>query len=455
MSADLFEAFGASVNEEQNGCIVSLPSGGVQGLQNSDSDEDTPNVVIVKSRTGRITGEPLWQTTLEGQEILFDASENEIPEDDFGDFEDLKDEYIQTSNTAGIMPKGAETGDLSQSTQGLSLIDLSLDESSTENGGLPLSVRRPSSFDHNTQQHQPANPESFDNGWGNFEDVPRSDTRPTKSAITIADREDGWQSWEAFERPQTKANPVPPTPPDDDWDTFEDGQAPLPVSEIELSSIKQSKSTQPEPRLSSHAANPPSPRPTTVPPPSLLLSLFPSLIAQTLQPSPQSPSAQDEPTSFITLHHTLLRILSGRSHRWRRDLHLSQSTRISAAGKPGGMKLTSLSKDEKMREEREAAEAVESWNRNLHLIVRGLADAKLSVKTNGLRIMGSVVVREMKGPGVLEDRLCCAVCGLKRSERVIGLEETEDVFGEFWIDSWGHLECEWWYRSAEVILRRR
>ena len=58
--------------------------------------------------------------------------------------------------------------------------------------------------------------------------------------------------------------------------------------------------------------------------------------------------------------------------------------------------------------------------------------------------------------GGLEAAYVCPVCGMKRSERVVGVDEgVEDVFGEFWVEGWGHRACgEVWYAWKGMLGQR-
>ncbi len=59
-------------------------------------------------------------------------------------------------------------------------------------------------------------------------------------------------------------------------------------------------------------------------------------------------------------------------------------------------------------------------------------------------------------PGALTDKKACFLCGLKREERVIGVDgEVEDSFGEWWVEYWGHRGCVNWWIEWEGKLRGR
>ena len=118
------------------------------------------------------------------------------------------------------------------------------------------------------------------------------------------------------------------------------------------------------------------------------------------------------------------------------------------------MKLSSVNKGETVKEEREAAEAVEAWNSRMHHFSMVL---KASGTAMSLRLSMNLPVKPLTGPGIIQATIVCPVCGLKRSERLVGIDDVgvEDVFGEYWLENWGHKECaEWWYRWKEELAQR-
>ena len=122
------------------------------------------------------------------------------------------------------------------------------------------------------------------------------------------------------------------------------------------------------------------------------------------------------------------------------------------------MKLSSLNKGESIKEEREAAEAVEAWNGSLHHFSKVLKSARTgSGGPTNLKLAMNMPVKLMTGAGVIESSLVCPVCGLKRSERIVGVDDVgvEDVFGEYWLENWGHRECAvWWDRWKGQLGQR-
>lgn len=108
-----------------------------------------------------------------------------------------------------------------------------------------------------------------------------------------------------------------------------------------------------------------------------------------------------------------------------------------------------------MKEEREAGEAVESWNKSHHHFLKVLKSASAETAGN-LRLSMNMPIKTLAGAGVIQAPLVCPVCGLKRSERIGGVDEqVDDVFGEYWLENWGHQECaEWWYRWKEELGQR-
>jgi hypothetical protein len=189
---------------------------------------------------------------------------------------------------------------------------------------------------------------------------------------------------------QVTAKLTPTVPKEDDaWDTFDDWEASIPTKAVANSSSKRASvaatvdaisSTTPTPILSpvTEDAQPGELPPTNVPPPGVLLSLFPSLFADAqeklfkpmaAQTLPMRNKLMAEPATiaylqgYLMLGNVAAHIIAGRKLRWKRDQHLSQGMRIGPASSraTSGMKLTGIDKGENMKEERETSDVVRVW----------------------------------------------------------------------------------------------
>lgn len=61
------------------------------------------------------------------------------------------------------------------------------------------------------------------------------------------------------------------------------------------------------------------------------------------------------------------------------------------------------------------------------------------------------------GEGAVKAQSPCALCGLKREERVVARfdERVDDTFWEWWSEHWGHVECRrFWERYRDDLVRR-
>lgn len=122
---------------------------------------------------------------------------------------------------------------------------------------------------------------------------------------------------------------------------------------------------------------------------------------------------------------------------------------------PGtGMKLAGIDKAEITREDREAADVVRIWKEQVGRLRSAVAVAN-SRKGEQLVVpeVGEIVVRVEGRPGREKQ---CVVCGLRREERVRGVDEkVEDSFGEWWVEFWGHRTCRNFWVEHEGDLRHR
>ncbi|PGH11590.1 hypothetical protein AJ80_07060 [Polytolypa hystricis UAMH7299] len=282
----------------------------------------------------------------------------------------------------------------------------------------------------------------------------------------------------------------PPSPswqvePDDDWGDFTDGIATegattagdvsddLKATQLD-STRSQPNHETPKPTVSTNKIatkavdakaerNSSQIRPTNIPPPSILLAVFPPLLEELHQRATRfiaSTKGKDHVSpdpnlaqSIASSLKVMARIFLGRPHRWKRDTILSQSTRIgpSRSGKSGGMKLSSVNKNENVKEEKEAVEVLEAWRR------RGavLNSAILAAGGHSVPILtGNVQVRT--AAGALKASHACALCGLKREERIPRVDEdVYDSFEEWWVDHWGHADCKVFWETNSATLDQR
>ncbi|RYP15055.1 hypothetical protein DL765_005949 [Monosporascus sp. GIB2] len=213
--------------------------------------------------------------------------------------------------------------------------------------------------------------------------------------------------------------------------------------------------------------------PTNVPPPSVLLSIFPQLFDEATQSLYQPVSGQafsikkrilSDPKTieflkgYLALATVAARIIAGRRLRWHRDRFLSQSMSISAAGSKG-MKLASVDKAQTARENREATDIVAMWNEQIGRLRSAVAAANSSLKDGGDHLMVPDIRETMQvqtAKGVPTAVKACLICGLKRDERIPKVDYgVEDSFGEWWTDHWGHTACKRFWLKHEANLRTR
>ncbi|KAL9618928.1 MAG: hypothetical protein Q9160_006392 [Pyrenula sp. 1 TL-2023] len=485
MSADLLAAFG----NPQEQATIQKPSldftASVHDNRPRGQTSDASGIHATQKPTEQLKArekpeDPLWHKDAGGADVLFDADDDIADEDDFGDFEAADNDNVLNEPDHAI-PE-APTRALDYDIDLLGLEDV-YQVSTKERPGTESSPTGSATNSHIHRESQQENSANFlDDDYGGV-----SNPKIASNAAT---------------KPQLKepATPLPsqklgfgqvkstdPTEPveEDDWGDFSQAPAPPPQPRNDQDPPPQ---LNPEPQdededeawepfdtsdQSPPPKHPPTPAPPTSPPPSLLLSLLPPIFTSlhaslpSLQtPSPSSISPSDLRTLIPLSHATAHRLISGRLLRWKRDTHLSQSMRIGPStrtstlgGKSGGMKLSSLDKTESRREEREVAEVVEAWrggawgfNSFLKREGKGRGRGLVGLREEGGR------VRVLEGEGVRREKRECALCGLRREERVEGVDDQEggeDVFGEWWVGYWGHRECrEWWERYEEMLRER-
>ncbi|RAH41452.1 uncharacterized protein BO95DRAFT_422782 [Aspergillus brunneoviolaceus CBS 621.78] len=202
-------------------------------------------------------------------------------------------------------------------------------------------------------------------------------------------------------------------------------------------------------------------RPTNIPPPSVLLELFPQVLEQLRHEATEARKNMQHRDKVeraawsiqITLR-TAARVVAGRTLRWKRDKILSQSMRIGPAGKPGGMKLSTVNKNEDVKEQQQAVDVLTMWRDRAALfnsIIQASGNRTVPIIQENVRAMTLGADR-----GALKASHACALCGLKRDERLPKLDENvEDSFGEWWTEHWGHTDCRQFWENNKTLLGQR
>ena len=213
--------------------------------------------------------------------------------------------------------------------------------------------------------------------------------------------------------------------------------------------------------------------PSNIPPPALILPAFTPIFhlvrewlheplakfdADSRNATIAHPDAKVFVISIIRIATVLGHIIGGRKLRWKRDTRLAQSMRIgpaSLSGKSGGMKLTGVDKAESSREDREVADVLKTWR--LHVgKLRSIVTTAGSKETIPELAETLVVRTAQSSEGAITSLRPCALCGMKRNERVVKVDfDIQDSFEEWWMEHWGHKECMTFWKTYEKDLRSR
>lgn len=421
-------------------------------------------------------------------DILFDATEDapaSDAEDDWGDFEGPEASATQPNHSASSITLAHEAKPYTspttapQNQSSTSTFDL-LDSLSKEDTALTTKKSHRGVENKPPQQivtSPTPNPTWDDDSfgdWGEFTEAPsktpKAPTQISTSKISPGSEPKPTPNVPAQKKPSA-AKPTPPPPAwdddaFDDWGDFNDGPTPAPVA---VSTSKKPLPTSP-PQIDSFTSGstPQSStvRPTNIPPPSVLLELLVDLMnnlqkeaAATGKTRQVSPNITTTATKIHTTLSTAARIIAGRSLRWKRDTILSQSMRIgpARAGKSSGMKLSAVNKHENVKEEQDAVDVLALWRERAALFNN-------IIQTAGLRPIPTVaspaalkVVTAKPGQGALKASHACALCALKRDERLLRVDEedVQDSFGEWWTEHWGHTGCRLFWEVNHGLLGQR
>jgi hypothetical protein len=288
--------------------------------------------------------------------------------------------------------------------------------------------------------------------------------------------------------PASTIRQVTPTPAitatqDDDWDDFE-------TTEPKVNPIQQTASATPKVELLPDSSRREAPSasiilpPTNIPPPAVLLSIFPSIIRSgqetLLDPLSKGNASQRQellahPATKILLLKILNvalvlgRIIAGRKLRWKRDQYLAQGMRIGPASSGGrsGMKLAGVDKSELVKEDREVLDAVRVWKAQAGKLkaaatvaaaAASAANAAATTLPPVPEISEQIPVKALKAvEGGLVAPHACALCGLKREERVAKVDfDVNDSFNEWWLEGTSmHVDCLQFWEDHKDKLRSR
>lgn len=378
--------------------------------------------------------------------VLFDA-EDGFDDDEFGEFEGTEDTKTVNNKSASTAAPSALIdllGDMSVSQPTTSLADPSQENHAQKRLGGSFTAKQssPSISGLTIRQQKPAvvaasKKEEDDAGWDTFDDWEQSipgtaTTRESSKSKAVSKARIGLEA----------ATPTPILPP---------------------------------------TANDPQPGelpPTNIPPPGVLLSLFPSLFndaqeklfkpmaAQTLPMRNKlmaAPATTAYLAGYLALGNVAAHIIAGRKLRWKRDQHLSQGMKIGPASSraTSGMKLSGIDKGENLKEEREVSDVVRVWKEQvgrLRHVVAGANQIKAGTLGSVPDLQGVMPVKALKQwEGGIPARQPCMLCGLKREERVTAADlATDDSFGEWWIDQVNmHRGCRNFWNEHKDRLRQR
>lgn len=410
--------------------------------------------------------EELWYQDDFGKDVLFDATTEEVPDDDdWGEFESAEPDFESKQREAPLLDQGTD------STQRSTKRSTNAPKNEGTTVGNPMPVDLLSDID-SLPAHNPPNASNvqykLDQKSLNKSPQHVKQASGDNNISKLPDLDDEWGDF---------ADAAPDEPSTHLEDEFNEMNITEPIAKpsdaLEVKTPSLQITPSPEQFGSRPGPTKPSPstsvdiRPMNIPPPFVILQIFTPLLEEyqkraSVPKSDQGGSKQKSMASDPNLAGDLVstlkvaaRVIAGRTLRWKRDTALSQSTKIGPArsGKTGGMKLTSVNKSESIKEEKEAMDVLDAWrNRAAHLNSFILATGhQIPLLSNNMhaRTAGSDEVATKAAHA-------CALCGLKREERILKIDESvEDSFGEWWTDHWGHTECKnFWDKNSRSLNQR-
>ncbi|KAF2860779.1 hypothetical protein K470DRAFT_299556 [Piedraia hortae CBS 480.64] len=299
---------------------------------------------------------------------------------------------------------------------------------------------------------------------------------PTSATAVEVEDDGGWDDFEAAPAAMGANNQAET---EDWWDEFQPAASKDIQAAHEEAGGENRSSPSPTAKGSTVDPDPSELPPTNIPPPSLLLSLFPPSFTEvnTILLSPLSklpisstdriaflsdPATHQYLSSHLQTARVLGHIIAGRKARWKRDIFLSQGMRIGASSGKGGMKLAGIDRAELRKEDREVLDVLALWGAQVGKVRAAVAGANSNARSKGQTIqpppelsVNMKVTCLAPAEGGFRASRQCALCGLRREERVDKLDvNIEDSFGEWWLDAvLMHTECWAWWRDNRDRLR--
>jgi len=272
-------------------------------------------------------------------------------------------------------------------------------------------------------------------------------------------------------------------PEDDAWDDFEVAATPSTSSiENKAPSAPHTEEVQRLPARPATTTSTDEVPPTNVPPPGILLSVFPSIFTaaqealfdqlarldmKQRQVLTAHPATHQFLIGYLRTAFALGHIIAGRKLRWKRDQFLAQGMRIgpaTAGGKGGGMKLAGIDKSEVAKEDREVLDAVRSWRAQIGKLRSAVAAAGTTASSGTVilpavpEIAEQMPVKALKpAEGGITAPHACTLCGLRREERVAKVDvDVDDSFGEWWLQGVSmHVVCKSFWDEHKGKLKSR
>ncbi|EAW23952.1 uncharacterized protein NFIA_035200 [Aspergillus fischeri NRRL 181] len=415
--------------------VSSNPQTDVQDQASSShikQSQAPPNQFALASNTDF----PKLQDYNDGSNVLFDATLESMPDDeedeDWGEFESAESATGRNQSAARFQQQDGLRDSQSRPKDATTLIDvmdtLSIADSKLPNASKPAvrqSIDKPRSHIKAVDSiavPDPAQDDSFED-WGEFIDGPPAEVKPPK-----------FQGFSKSRSPEGK------------------------ITQARTAVLTSPSFTIPGEKVSESQI-----RPTNIPPPSVLLELFPRLFEKLREEATKARRCLQQEDQVETAASLVLctlkvvaRVVAGRTLRWKRDTILSQSMRIGPArsGKPGGMKLSTVNKNESIKEQQEAVDVLTMWRDQAALfnsVIQASGRQPIQAIAENARVVTATAAH-----GAIKAPHACALCGLKRDERLPKIDENvQDSFGEWWVEHWGHSECKGFWETNMGLLAQR